>query len=42
MSAPAKNNKLALICGVSGAGKSASLRDLINPEGVIYLNCESK
>lgn len=36
-----KNNNLALICGVSGAGKSASLRELEIPEGVIYLNCES-
>jgi hypothetical protein len=35
------NNNLVLICGTSGGGKSASLRNIPNPEGVIYLNCES-
>jgi hypothetical protein len=35
------NNNLVLICGTSGGGKSASLRNIPDPEGVIYLNCES-
>lgn len=35
------NNNLVLICGTSGGGKTASLRNIPNPEGVIYLNCES-
>lgn len=35
------NEHLVLICGLSGAGKSAALRNLPNPEGVMYLNCES-
>ncbi|AYA64340.1 AAA family ATPase [Alteromonas sp. RKMC-009] len=35
------NDNLVLICGKSAVGKSASLRDLKNPEGVMYLNCES-
>ncbi|RLB94479.1 MAG: hypothetical protein DRH26_01135 [Deltaproteobacteria bacterium] len=35
------NDNLVLICGTSGGGKSASLRNLPNPEGVMYLNCES-
>lgn len=35
------NDHLVLICGTSGSGKSASLRNIPNPEGVIYLNCES-
>ena len=35
------NDNLVLIGGVSGAGKSACLRNLKNPEGVLYLNCES-
>lgn len=29
-----------LICGESGAGKSASLRNIRGQEGVIYINCE--
>lgn len=37
----AVNDNLVLICGTSGAGKSASLRNIPNPEGVIYLNCEA-
>lgn len=37
----AVNDHLVLICGTSGSGKSASLRNIPNPEGVIYLNCES-
>ena len=35
------NDNLVLIGGESGSGKSASLRNLAKPEGVIYLNCES-
>lgn len=35
------NKNLVLIGGKSAAGKTASLRNLKNPEGVIYLNCEA-
>lgn len=35
------NDHLVLICGKSAAGKTASLMSLKNPEGVMYLNCES-
>jgi hypothetical protein len=35
------NNHLVLIVGKSGTGKSASLRNLNDPKGVIYLGCES-
>ena len=35
------NDNLVLICGESTTGKSASLRNIPNPEGVMYLNCES-
>jgi hypothetical protein len=35
------NNNLVLISGKSSTGKSASLRNLAKPEGVMYLNCES-
>ena len=35
------NDNLVMICGEAIAGKSASLRNLKNPEGVMYLNCES-
>lgn len=35
------NDHLVMIAGESGTGKSASLRDIKDPEGVIYLNCES-
>lgn len=35
------NNKVFLIGGFSAAGKSASLRNLKNPEGVMYLNTEA-
>lgn len=41
MSAPAENKHLAIICGKSATGKSTSLMNLKNPEGVIYLNCEA-
>lgn len=34
------NTQYVLIAGESAAGKSASLRNLKNPEGVLYLNCE--
>lgn len=36
-----QNDYLVLIGGKSAAGKSAGLRNLRNPEGVVYLNCES-
>jgi len=35
------NRNLILVCGKSAAGKSASLMFLRDPEGVMYLNCES-
>jgi len=35
------NNNLVLIVGKSAAGKSASLRNIKDPKGVIYLNCEA-
>ncbi len=35
------NDHLVLICGESAGGKSASLRNIPDPEGVMYLNCES-
>jgi len=35
------NDHLVLIGGPSGTGKSASLRDLVDPEGVAYANCEA-
>ena len=35
------NDNLVLIGGWSGAGKSASLMNLQNQEGVLYLNCEA-
>lgn len=35
------NNNLVLIVGKSASGKSASLRNLKNPEGGIFLGCES-
>jgi AAA domain len=35
------NDNLVLLCGKSSTGKSASLMGLENPEGVMYLNCES-
>ena len=35
------NDQLVLIGGKSAGGKSASLRNLRNPERVLYLNCES-
>lgn len=35
------NNNIVLICGKSATGKSASLKDLKDQEGIWYLNCES-
>lgn len=35
------NDHLVLVGGKSASGKSASLMGLRNPEGVLYLNCES-
>lgn len=35
------NDKLVLISGKSASGKSASLRNIKNPGGVVYLNCEA-
>lgn len=35
------NDYLILISGTSASGKSASLKNLKDPEGVIYLNCEA-
>jgi hypothetical protein len=35
------NDHLVLIGGKSASGKSASLMNIKNPEGVMYLNCES-
>jgi len=36
-----RNDHLVLICGLSGTGKSVSLMNLENPEGVMYLNTEA-
>jgi len=36
-----ENDNLVLVSGASGTGKSASLMNIKNPEGVMYLNCES-
>lgn len=41
MSTPQINDHLVLVVGKSATGKSASLMGLENPEGVMYLNCES-
>jgi hypothetical protein len=35
------NDNLVLISGKSATGKSASLMNIADPEGVIYLNCEN-
>ena len=34
------STKSVLICGESGSGKSVSLMNIRNPEGVVYFNCE--
>lgn len=39
--APVTNDNLVLILGDSASGKSASLRDLKNPERTFYANCEA-
>jgi hypothetical protein len=41
MSTEIVNDDLVLISGPSATGKSASLMNIANPEGVMYLNCES-
>lgn len=35
------NDQLVLLVGKSATGKSASLMNMNNPEGVLYLNCEA-
>lgn len=35
------NDNLVLVCGEPIKGKSASLRNLKNPEGVWYFSCEA-
>lgn len=35
------NDNIVMISGKSTTGKSASLRNIRNPEGVMYLNCEN-
>lgn len=35
------NDNLILVCGKSASGKSKCLQFIPNPEGVLYLNCES-
>jgi len=41
MAQPHENDNLILISGKSATGKSASLRNLKDPDGVMYLNCET-
>lgn len=41
MSITTVNDHLVLLAGKSATGKSASLMQLENPEGVLYLNCEA-
>jgi hypothetical protein len=41
MSATLDKTNLVMICGEAIAGKTASLRNIKKPEGVMYLNCES-
>lgn len=36
-----QNTNNILVGGKSAGGKTASLKDLLNPTGVIYLNCEA-
>lgn len=38
---PMSNNNIILVSGASGTGKSACLRNLKDPEGVLYLCCEN-
>lgn len=37
----AENDNLVLICGKASTGKSRSLKNLKNQDGVVYLNCEN-
>lgn len=37
----AMNKRLVLVTGKSASGKSASLQNLKDPEGVLFLNCEA-
>lgn len=37
----AMNKRMVLICGKSASGKSLSLRNLKDPKGVLFLNCEA-
>jgi hypothetical protein len=41
MTAQSVNDHLVLLAGQSSSGKSAALRNLRDPEGVMYLNCEA-
>lgn len=41
MSDPTVNDNLVLIVGKATSGKSTSLRNLRDPSGVLYLNCEA-
>lgn len=41
MSQELVNDYLVLLMGESASGKSASLRDIRKPEGVMYLNTEA-
>lgn len=36
-----ENDNLVLICGKASTGKSRSLKNLKDPDGVMYLNCEN-
>lgn len=36
-----QNKRLLVVCGDSGSGKTVSLRNIQNQEGVLFLNCES-
>ena len=38
---PIENDNLILLCGKPATGKSAALRSLPDPKGVLYLNCEA-
>lgn len=38
---PKVNDNLVLVVGKSSTGKSASLMEMVNPAGVMYLNCEA-
>lgn len=41
MTTPTTNDHLVMVSGESASGKSAGLKDIENPEGVLYLNCEA-